>query len=198
MNKIKINKLTESGAIAFALLAVLAVGTVGTVSAKERKPKPKKSSTASLVVAHIPFSGLSVVDMAMQKQSGEKLYLYVQHGREEGVSVVDVSEPGKSNVVRTVPWPNAQLSNRMNVLGDVAIIRETDDLSVRASASKDEVVLWDLSNPAAPRELQRFSGVVKVLEDDRNFIYVLNTEGLWVISEPDRKPQQDSSPAYGG
>jgi hypothetical protein len=198
MNKIKINKLTESGAIAFALLAVLAVGTVGTVSAKERKPKPKKSSTASLVVAHIPFSGLSVVDMAMQKQSGEKLYLYVQHGREEGVSVVDVSEPGKSNVVRTVPWPNPQLSNRMNVLGDVAIIRETDDLSVRASASKDEVVLWDLSNPAAPRELQRFSGVVKVLEDDRNFIYVLNTEGLWVISEPDRKPQQDSSPAYGG
>jgi hypothetical protein len=198
MNKIKINKLTESGAIAFALLAVLAVGTVGTVSAKERKPKPKKSSTASLVVAHIPFSGLSVVDMAMQKQSGEKLYLYVQHGREEGVSVVDVSEPGKSNVVRTVPWPNPQLSNRMNVLGDVAIIRETDDLSVRASASKDEVVLWDLSNPTAPRELQRFSGVVKVLEDDRNFIYVLNTEGLWVISEPDRKPQQDSSPAYGG
>jgi hypothetical protein len=86
----------------------------------------------------------------------------------------------------------------MNVLGDVAIIRETDDLSVRASASKDEVVLWDLSNPTAPRELQRFSGVVKVLEDDRNFIYVLNTEGLWVISEPDRKPQQDSSPAYGG
>jgi hypothetical protein len=196
MNKIKTSKLTESGAIAFALLAVLAVGTVGTVSAKERKPK--KSSTASLVVAHIPFSGLSIVDMVMQKQSGEKLYLYVQHGREEGVSVVDVSEPGKSNVVRTVPWPNPQLSNRMNVLGDVAIIRETDDLSVRASASKDEVVLWDLSNPAAPRELQRFSGVVKVLEDDRNFIYVLNTEGLWVISEPDRKPQQDSSPAYGG
>jgi hypothetical protein len=86
----------------------------------------------------------------------------------------------------------------MNVLGDVAIIRETDDLSGRASASKDEVVLWDLSNPAAPKELQRFSGVVKVLEDDRNFIYVLNTEGLWVISEPDRQPRQDSPSSYGG
>jgi hypothetical protein len=135
--------------------------------------------------------------MAMQKQSGEKRYLYVQHGGEEGVSVVDVSDPAKSKVVRTVPWPNPQLSNRMNVLGDVAIIRETDDLSVRASASKDDVVLWDLSNPAAPKELQRFSGVVKVLED-HDFIYLLNTEGLWVISEPDQKPQQDTSTAYGG
>jgi hypothetical protein len=194
MNKIK-TKQFESSAIALALLAVLVVGTVSTVSAKERKPK--KPSAATLVVAHIPFNGLSVVDMAMQTQSSDKLYLYVQHGREEGVSVVDVSDPGKSRLVRTIPWPNPQLSNRMNVLGDVAIISETDDPSVRASASKDDVVLWDLSNPAAPRELQRFSGVVKVLED-HNFIYVLNTEGLWVISEPDRHPQQVSSPAYGG
>jgi hypothetical protein len=195
MNNIT-SKFVESSAIALALLAVLLVGTVKTVSAKERKPK--KSSTASPVVAHIPFSGLSVIDMAMQKQSGETRYLYVQHGGEEGVSVVDVSDPSKSKVVRTVPWPNPQLSNRMNVLGDVAIIKETDDLSGRASASKDDVVLWDLSNPAAPKELQRFSGVVKVLEDDRNFIYVLNTEGLWVISEPDRQPRQDSPSSYGG
>jgi hypothetical protein len=192
MNKIKTNQF----GIALALLAVLIVGTVSTASAKQRKPK--KSSTASLVVAHIPFSGLSVVDMVMQKQIGEKLYIYVQHGREEGVSVVDVSDPGKARVVRTIPWPNPQVSNRMNVVGSVAIIRETDDLSDHAAASKDDLVLWDLSNPAAPMELQRFSGVVKVLEGDHNFNYVLNTEGLWVISEPDRQPQQDSSPAYGG
>jgi hypothetical protein len=84
----------------------------------------------------------------------------------------------------------------MNMVGDLAIIRETEVLP-RPSGSTEDVVLWDLSNPATPRELQRFAGVVKVLEDDRSFIYVLNTEGLWVISEPDQTPQKDSSPAYG-
>ena len=48
-----------------------------------------------------------------------------------------------------------------------------------------------LANPAVPRVVQRFSGVVKWLQDERNFIYVLNGEGLWVVSKPaDRQPEK--------
>ena len=47
--------------------------------------------------------------------------------------------------------------------------------------------------------MQKFSGVVKWLQDERNFIYVLNGDGLWVVSEPaDRQPEQTSpSLPYG-
>jgi hypothetical protein len=55
-----------------------------------------------------------------------------------------------------------------------------------------------VSNPVAPREVQKFTGVVKWLEDERNFIYVLNDDGLWVISEPtDRQAEEAASSNYG-
>jgi hypothetical protein len=194
MNKFMTSKCVQLRSITLALVAIVLVITVSSASAKTRKPK--QSQKESRVVAHIPFAGLSVVDMVMH-QKGDTKYLYVQHAREEGVSLIDVSDPGKAKIVRTIAWPNPQASNRMNMVGDLAVIRETE-VPPRPSGSSEDVVLWDLSDPATPRELQRFAGVVKVLEDDRNFIYVLNTDGLWVISEPDQAPQQDSLPAYGG
>ena len=193
MNKFTTSKCVQSMSITLALIAIVLVMTVGSASARNRKQSKKESR----VVAHIPFAGLAVVDMVMHQNGDTKRYLYVQHAREEGVSVIDVTDAGKAKIVRTIAWPNPQASNRMNMVGDLAVIRETEVLP-RPSTSTEDVVLWDLSNPATPRELQRFAGVVKVLEDDRNFIYVLNTEGLWVISEPDQTPQKDSSPAYGG
>jgi hypothetical protein len=55
---------------------------------------------------------------------------------------------------------------------------------MHSRASTDDLVLWDLSNPAAPRVVQKFSGVVKWLQDERNFIYVLNGDGLWWFRSP--------------
>ena len=84
--------------------------------------------------------------------------------------------------------------------GDLAIIAESGVLPMHSSTSNDDLVLWDLSNPAVPRVMQKFSGVVKWLQDERNFIYVLNGDGLWVVSKPaDRQPgQTESSSSYGG
>jgi hypothetical protein len=51
----------------------------------------------------------------------------------------------------------------------------------------------------SPRVVQKFTGVIKWLQDDRNFIYVLNDEGLWVVSEPaEIQSEETGSPAYGG
>jgi len=84
------------------------------------------------------------------------------------------------------------------VTGDLAIIAGTDDSPIRGNPSNDDLVLWDLSNPAAPRVVQKFSGVVKWLQDERNFIYVLNSDGLWVVSKPaDRQLEQVES-SYSG
>ena len=64
MNKIRTSKFVEFGSSTMALTIVLVV-TVSSASAKEHKPKG--SGAGSQVVAHISFSGLSAVDMAMQR-----------------------------------------------------------------------------------------------------------------------------------
>ena len=186
----------EYSSNAVTLLAIMFVVALGSAAAKEHKPKA--SVPANQVVAHIDFSGLSTVDMAMHEQVDDKRYLYVQHSRDEGISVVDITEPSKPKVVRVIPWPDPAVSSHMNVTGNLALITERNVPPANAATSKDDLVLWDLSNPAAPQVVKKFSGVVRFLQDSHNFVYVLNSEGLWVISTPDHQPEQADATAYGG
>src|SRR5216683_6373082 len=123
------------------------------------------------------FTGLSAVDMSIQKKVNDKYYLYVQHSKDQGISIIDISKPAQPKAVGIIPWPDSDVPSRMNVTGDLAIIAETGTPPMRSGTSKDDLVLWDLSNPAVPRVMQKFSGVVKWLQDERNFIYVLNGDG---------------------
>jgi len=192
--RISKSRLVNLGSVTLGLLATVLLVTGG-ASAKDHKAKT--SDNQAHVVAHIPFEGLSDVDMAMQKKVSDKYFLYVQHSKDQGISIIDISKPAEPRIVGTTPWPDPTLSGRMNVTGDLAIIAEND--VPRGSSSKDDLVLWDLSNPTVPRVVQKFEGVVKWLEDERDFIYVLNADGLWVVSKPDNRPKQnESSDSYGG
>jgi hypothetical protein len=189
MNRIRTSKFVEFSSSIFTLLTILLVVTASSASAKEHKPKG--SGAGSQVVAHISFSGLSAVDMAMQRKVNDKYYLYVEHSKDQGISIIDISKPAQPKAVGVIPWPDPALSSRMNLTGDLAIIAESEVLPMHSRTPTHDLVLWDLSNPAAPRVVQKFSGVVKWLQDERNFIYVLNGDGLWVVSEPaDRQPEQ--------
>jgi hypothetical protein len=190
------NRIVKFNSTALALLATVLLVSGG-ASAKDHKAKG--SDNQARVVAHISFTGLSAIDMAMQNKGNDKVYLYVQHSQFQGISIIDISKPTVPKALGVIPWPDPAVSSKMNVTGDLAIIAETGILPMRSSTSNDNLVLWDLSNPAAPRVVQKFSGVVKWLQDDRNFIYVLNDEGLWVVSKPaDRQPAQtESSSNYG-
>ena len=157
----------------------------------------KKSENEAQLVAHISFSGLTVVDMAMQRKMDDSYYLYVQHAKDEGVSIVDVSKPSRAKTLGVISWPDPAASSTLNVTGNLAVIAERQIFPMRSSTSNDDLVLWDLSNPAAPRVVQKFTGVVKWLQDERNFIYVLNGDGLWVVSEPvESKPELTTPGTY--
>jgi hypothetical protein len=187
MNKIKTSTFVEISSRALALFTVALGVTVSPASATEHKPK--ESGAGSQVVAHLSFSGLSAVDMAMQRKANDKYYLYVEHSKDQGISIIDISKPTQPKSVGVIPWPDPDLSSRMSLTGAVAVISESEVLPMRSSkSSTDDLVLWDLSNPTAPRVVQKFSGVVKWLRDERNFIYVLNGDGLWVVSEPPDQP----------
>ena len=182
------------GPMGLALLTTMFLVS-GRASAKDHKVKV--SENEAKVVAHISFSGMAHVDMAMQRKVDDKYYLYVQHAKDQGISIIDISRPAKAKELGVIPWPDSNVSSRMNLTGNLAIIAESE-ANATHSGNNDDLVLWDLSNPAAPRVVQKFSGVVRWLQDDRNFIYVLNGDGLWVISEPtDRQPKAESSGSYG-
>lgn len=181
----------------WTLLTIVLLVSSG-ASAKDHKLKG--SDNQAQVVAHISFAGLSAVDMAMQKKVNDRYYLYVQHSKDQGISIVDVSKPAQPKVVGVIPWPDPALSGRMNVTGDLAIVAESEGVPMHSNTYNEDLVLWDLSNPAAPRVVQKFSAVVKWLQDERNFIYVLNGDGLWVVSKPAARQSEptESSNSYGG
>ena len=189
------SRFAKFNSTALALVATVLLVSRG-ASAKDHKGRG--SDNQARVVAHISFAGRSAVDMAMQNKGSDKVYLYVQHAESQGISIIDISKPADPKNLGVIPWPDQGMSSSMNVTGDLAIIAETGDLPAR-STSNDDLVVWDLSNPAAPRVVQKFPGVVKWLQDGRNFVYVLNGDGLWVVSRAaDRQPAQtESSSLYG-
>ena len=93
MNKIRASKFVELRSSTLAILTIVLVVTVSGASAKEHKPKGP--GDGSQVVAHISFAGLSPVDMAMLKKVNDKYYLYVQHSKEQGISIIDISNPAQ-------------------------------------------------------------------------------------------------------
>lgn len=196
MNKISRGKFGHFNSLALSLVSTVLIVNSG-ASAKEHKVKDLDNQAR--VVAHIPLTGLLPVDMAIQKKANDKYYLYVQHSKDQGISVIDITKPSEPKSVVVMPWPDPTLSSRMNLTGDLAIIAETGITPVRRNTADDDLVLWDLSNPVTPRVVQKFSGVVKWLQDQRDFIYVLNGDGLWVVSKPaDRPADARSSDSYGG
>jgi hypothetical protein len=193
----RISSSLAGNSMTLALLAAVLIVSTG-VSAKVRKPKG--SNNQAHVVAHLSFTGLSPVDMAIQRKLNDKYYLYVQHAKDQGISIIDITKPAQPKTVGVAPWPDPAQSSRMNVTGDLAIIAENAIPIMRSTSLEDDLVFWDLSKPASPRVVEKFSGVVKWLQDERNFIYVLNGDGLWVVSKPvERQPDQsDQSDSYGG
>src|ERR1700758_2147093 len=74
------------------------------------------------VVAHIQFDGMSEVDMTIQTRPGDRYYLYVQHSKGEGVSIIDISKPEKSKTIGVLHQGNTVDDGRMTITGNLAII----------------------------------------------------------------------------
>jgi len=161
------SRFVKFNSLALTLFATLMLVSGG-ASAKDQKAN--RSENQARVVAHISFPGLLAVDMAIENKGNDNVYHYVQHSPFQGISIIDLSKPAEPKAVGVIPWPDPAMSNRMNATGDLAIIAETGVLPTHGGTSNDNLVLWDLSHPPAPRVLQKFSGVVKWVQDDGNFI----------------------------
>ena len=182
MNKIRHSKFLELNPSTLAVLTIVLVMTASGASATDHKPKA--SGPGSQVVTHLSFSGLSAVDMTMLKKVNDKYCLYVQHSRDQGISIIDITKPAQPKAVGLIPWPGPAVPGRIDLAGDVAIIAESEIFPMSGSTSNQgprTLGFVESILAASTAEVLR-SG--KWLQDERNFIYVLNGDGFWVISEP--------------
>src|SRR6202158_3003201 len=138
MNKIRTSRFFEFNSSPLVLIAIVLVGAVSSASAKEHKPRGYDAE--SHVVAHISFSVLSAVDMAMQRKVNDKYYLYVEHSRDQGISIIDISKPTQPKEVGVIPWPDPALSGRMSLSGALAIIVESEVVPVHSVTATDDLV----------------------------------------------------------
>lgn len=187
MNRIKIQSLASC----LAMLAMIAGTYSPAARAKDRKVHP---SAAIKVVGSMTFDNKSATDMVIRQVRG-KSYLYVQLANDNGVVVVDISKPNKLKIVSSMP---SQGAGHLTINGNAAIMTaEVGDSATRANSG--ELVLWDISDPQNPQVVQRFTGVVRVLHDDRHYTYILNQDGLWVVWEKQDTDNDDSwKPSING
>ena len=208
------NKIRTSGFVEYALaLLLLFVAIAPSAIAKHKPEQPADSVT---VVGHLPLPGGPVSQLFTQEHGG-KQYLYIQQASEQGLTIVDVTEPFQPNVVNRLNLPNKSSGEELQIAWAGLAISEAPE--ARKESARTELApgkgdgiegggsgvtgdsptqflrLLDLSDPANPRTFQTFEGVSSLLLDDgRDLIYITNGEGLWILSHnvPPPHPLCDS------
>jgi hypothetical protein len=166
---------------ALVLLASLATTAPG---ADGKHPAVKLSEQPAIVVAHLDLSGIQTSQMDLQENGG-KQYLYIGANSNEGLTIVDVTNPDQPNVIKSLAWPNkASTGGLQMVSGGLALAEGADSDSVAAelAPSTRTVKVLDLSDPTNPRTVLSFSRVTSTLEDEaRDLVYITNDQGLWIL-----------------
>jgi len=184
-------RLRKLAFLASALLIFVSSGAA-------RDHKAIRANNKPHVLAHIQFDGMSEVDMTIQARSDDRYFLYVQHAKGEGASIIDISKPEKPRVVAALPAAYPSRDSRIAITGNLAIVSDNlVGLPQSSESSNDDLVLWDTTDPASPRLVHRFSKVVKWTQDDRDFVYVLADDGLWIVSPSEQASNMPLASNYG-
>ena len=166
---------------ALVLVAFVAATAPG-ADAKHRAVNT--SEQPATVVAHIPLSGSLTTQMDLQENNG-KQYLYISANSNKGLTVIDVTNPDRPNVIKRLAWPKEASAGRLQLVsGGLALAEGPDNDSVAAhpAPSTRTVKVLDLSDPANPRALLSFSRVTSTVNDEaHNLVYITNSEGLWIV-----------------
>lgn len=153
------------------------------------------------VIGHLALPGSPASQIILQQHNGNQ-YLYLVRDSRTGFTIVDVTHPSQPDLVKRVAWPDGASAGQLQVVSNnlaLAEGSEANGMVARTPPPAESLEFLDLSDPANPRTIQKFSGVTSVATDDvRNFVYVTNKDGLWVIKRqlaPYKLPACTSSDA---
>jgi hypothetical protein len=144
-----------------------------------RKPSTKatvQNDDRIEVIGHIAFDGTGVT----QVTTGEhwrKNYLYLNSVGK--ITVVDVTDGGRPNI--TSEYRHALPAAQVQVVVGNAVLLADAQPPTHVPSS---ISILSFANPADPKIVRQFTNVTGFLIDSRRgLIYVVNNEGLWILSE---------------
>jgi len=145
------------------------------------------------VVAHLPLDKMHVNQMFVQRHNG-KFYLYLRRPTEQSFALVDVTDPGKPvlvsrDAIRETPRSEVQPPAASSVLAFAFTPEGSTAPVAPATLPTETVQLVDMSNPKNVHTVKTFTGVTsEYSEDDRKLVYLVNGEGLWIVSHHLTRP----------
>jgi hypothetical protein len=182
-----------SGRLAFLAILLLTLSVVIPMTAAQTSSG--SSHEVVKVVGHLPLEGMHVNQMFVQQRDG-KYFLYLHRPMKEVFAVVNVSHPDKPvllsrNALKVTSGSQVQPP----ATGSVLALTVTPDAGPGQATPgavplpTETVQLVDMSDPKNVKTLKTFKGVTSMYPDDgRKLVYLVNEEGLWIISHRMLRP----------
>jgi hypothetical protein len=146
-----------------------------------RKPSTKTTAPNNDqidVVGHIAFDGTGVTQV-LTGEHWRRNYLYLNSAGK--VTVVDVTNGERPSITSEYrhSLPDTQAKVQV-VVGNAVLLADTQP----ATHVPSSISIMSFANPADPKIVRQFTNVTGFLIDSRRgLIYVVNNEGLWILSE---------------
>jgi hypothetical protein len=135
------------------------------------------------VVGHLALPGPPAVQMFAQEH-GRQQYLLIAQASKEGMTVVNVTNPGNAAIVKQVAWPTRTSNTTVQLMNAGLLLSTASENSGpgQENPSTQTLNLLDVRDPANPQIIQSFTGVsATLLDESRELMYVANGEGLWIL-----------------
>jgi hypothetical protein len=161
-----------------------------------RPPHAPQSPVQVSVAGHLELQGMRVKHIFVQ-QRGSKYYLLLRRADKNSFAIVDVTNPGNPVITERNALPEPDGGNvDLPTPGSALAIAFVPDSAPAAAAGKpaeslptETVRLIDLADPRHPKTLKTFNKVTSVASDDgRKLVFLVNDEGLWIISHHRNRP----------
>ncbi len=178
--KTNFSRLLKRAKTILFLVAMLS-GATG-LSAKSRK------TPLDDVVAHLSLNGNDAAAIAQREVQG-KQYLFISQPSQRAVIVLDVTNPKKPRVTKTVEVPGGAQSVG-EVFGTNLLLVKGEKAEGRGEYGPTGIVAF--GGPEGVDGSQPFTGLTSFLADeDRGLVYFTNADGLWIVRVK-HTPRQDA------
>lgn len=166
-------------------------------SAKSHKSNAQQASTEKIkIVAHLDLPGIHVKQMFV-RNTDDHNYLYLERPHKHAFAVVDVTRPSHPSLIDRAVLPSAPGGSvNLPAQGSVLAISVRPDQPPAADSDAsvpplptESIRLVDMSDPKHPVVLKTFENVTSIATDDgRKLVYIVNNEGLWIVSHHQERP----------
>jgi hypothetical protein len=140
------------------------------------------------VLGHVPLDIAQFKDALFRENEGRR-YLYIQDSGSRQVTIVDVTSRHKPKIAGSIQVPTDAMLSEITFKGDVAIVTDAKPPTPAKTPqpAAENITIWDYSKPGSPRVSQTFTGVKRVISGQANVVYVLDSQGLWIVQIYDQE-----------